>query len=384
MTLEPDPNNSTVSNCPKFSGTDIPDGFLRIGPQTRGNKSRSSFDPNPFYLEFGRTIKEKECPRTEGKLAAAIQSSSDDLAFGHPWELQAKKEGSKFEVSGSLTTEKATWGNYYNYLVNTTRPEYASLKTQKICPTHLRQRTLTSHHKPTLTATIEGTKATLSWTITDSQIGYIIRGSFEGTIWKDGAQLDMAASTITTTGESKRVGGSEKKGGPPTLMIIAICVGIVVVIGALWVVWSCCSCAFACCACCGGAIARKRANKKQGKYAKAVQVEPKHDQWDRHPQQYNQQSGHMPYASDYPTNTSAPPAWTPATQQQQQQQQQGSGQFDSMIADHQRDLAAAETALAAAQRAGNQAEIDNQSALVRHHQAAINHFKIIQASGIQI
>lgn len=143
LTLTPNTKNATYASCPTITSGTIPGYYLRVGAQSRDNITRKLYDSNPFYFAFGLTIKDQVCPQTPNKLFAALESSNDFMNNTRVWDLSAKKPGSdKFGLAGSLTSEHASWNNYYNYLVNETGADISYANVNKSCPRWFNDKTL--------------------------------------------------------------------------------------------------------------------------------------------------------------------------------------------------------------------------------------------------
>jgi hypothetical protein len=121
LTLKPlSPTNKTY-DCPQLKSQDIPNMFLRLGPQSKNNVSRKAYgDENSYYFQFGRSIFERDCPQTPNKAFVNFESSNDNLEHAQIWTLNQKKNGDKFELDGTLTSQFGSYNNFFNYVVNTT------------------------------------------------------------------------------------------------------------------------------------------------------------------------------------------------------------------------------------------------------------------------
>ncbi|KAF2419611.1 hypothetical protein EJ08DRAFT_702791 [Tothia fuscella] len=266
--LEPDSNNQTISSCATFQSQKLNDGYLRIGSSTHGNASRSKYDTNPYYFSFGRTFK-GDCPATPNKLFQHFESSNDNLEQPDAWNLTVAKKDNKFELAGSIGSGKASFNNYFNYLVNTTDAGFPAKNgtVKSNCPSYIKKRTMTSANQVSMKATIDATSATMSWSFIDPTTGYKVTGSFEGKIWKDGAHLDMSSNNIATTGQSKRIVPPKPKNFlADNLKYFILAAVIVFILLVVWIAFCCCRSIFTCCS-------RRRKQKQEPSYAKAAQTE---------------------------------------------------------------------------------------------------------------
>lgn len=270
ITLAPDTNNQTISSCATFKSHELNDGYLRIGAITHDNSSRTSFDPNPFFFQFGRTFDKPQCPDTPNKLFASFQSSSDNLQAPGAWNLTAQKKDGKFQLGGTIGSPLANFNNYYNYVVNKTDVGYPALNGTVLskCPTFFKKRTLTSANQVKMDATVDASTASMSWSFIDPASGYKITGSFKGNAWEKGAKLDMASNSVVTTGQAKRVVPAKPKNfwmDNLKWFILAAVILVVLLLG---------TCIFCCCRNIFSACFRKRKQKKmQHQYTKAAQHE---------------------------------------------------------------------------------------------------------------
>jgi hypothetical protein len=270
ITLEPDSNNQTIASCGTFKSHELDDGYLRIGAIARDNNTRSFFDPNPYFFQFGRTFPGDKCPDTPNKLFASFQSSNDNLQAPSAWNLTVQKKDGKFQLGGSIGSPFASFNNYYNYLANKTDVGYPTLNGTVLskCPTYFKKRTLTSANQVKMDATVDASTASMTWSFIDPTSGYKITGSFKGKAWEKGAKLDMASNSIVTTGQSKRIIPPKPKHfwmDNLKWFILAAVILILILLG---------TCIFCCCrsiftTCC----LRRKQKKAQHQYAKAAQTE---------------------------------------------------------------------------------------------------------------
>lgn len=238
--LQPDANNSDLAQCLSLNSYTISDAYFRIGPQTRNGLSRASYDSNPFYFAFGQTQNSIQCPQIHNNLYASLESSNDLLVYGRPWVVQAVKKGSDtFQLTGSVTSPRASYNNYYNYLVNTTDTEYQN--TTDGCPVYFSKKTITSVNQLTMSATVDATGATVTWSFFDPDVGYNITGFFMGNWWMKGAKLDFSSSKIETIGQSKRVVTIPKTAIQKNLKWIILGSIVAAIIALLLCICCCCS-----------------------------------------------------------------------------------------------------------------------------------------------
>jgi hypothetical protein len=260
LTLEPVATN--LSECYVLSSHTISDAYFRIGPQARNGLSRAEYDSNPFYFAFGQTYRSTQCPQVYNNLYASLESSNDLLVYGQPWEVSAVKNGNdNFELTGSVTSPRASYDNYYNFLVNTTESEFQNYTDT--CPIYFSKRTITSDNNLTMTGIVDALEATLSWSFTDFDVGYTVTGSFSGVWWTKGAKLDFSSATITTTGQSKRVSINPKSFAQQNVKWIVLGCLLSAFIVLLVCIWCCCSTIFTRLCRCSSAFNRLRNSRKK-------------------------------------------------------------------------------------------------------------------------
>jgi hypothetical protein len=248
LKITPPPSNETF-DCPELKSQTIPNMFFRVGPQSRNNITRKAYgDENSYYFQFGRTLPHGKCPYTANKAFVHFESSNDELQQAQAWTLDQKKNGNKFKLYGTLTSKVANYGNYWNYVVNTTG---SNINYPRKCPTAFSLRTMLASTGAKMNATVTATGADMTFEFKDTeQPGYIITGSFSGQSWDKGAHLLFDEDTIQTEGETIHV----KPHVPKTFFQKYgkwIIVGVVIpsVLVAAWIIWRRFSCFKACFTC---------------------------------------------------------------------------------------------------------------------------------------
>ena len=263
LTITPPASNSSF-NCPELKSQTIPDAFLRIGPQSRKNITRRSYgDENSFYFQFGRTIPDEKCPYTANKAFVNFESSNDNLEHGQAWTLHQKKNGDKFELDGSLTSPFASYGNYWNYVVNITGSD---INYPRSCPQLFSLKTLTASTIAKMNATVTASSADMTFSFQDSKHpGYIITGSFSGQHWATGPHIVFDKDTIETEGETVHIQPRKPREVKGLLdqygKYIIIGVVVLAVLIVAFVIWKCFGCIAGCFSCCCTCAARRK-NKK--------------------------------------------------------------------------------------------------------------------------
>jgi hypothetical protein len=172
--------------------------------RTDGKYSRKDYDDNPFYFRLGRfTGHDYYCQYTPRKMFASLESSNNGYDHLKVWTVKASRNGDKYEISGSITTTYANSNNYFNVLPSASSNTTAEEK----CPSHFYAATLTMANKVTMNGTVNATSAQINWYFTDTTTGWTVTGTFSGTAWNGGAQLDLSSKSAApaTTGEAKRV-----------------------------------------------------------------------------------------------------------------------------------------------------------------------------------
>jgi hypothetical protein len=203
ITLTPSASNNSVLGCPTLTSQTIPNAFLRLGPQTNHNVTRSSYgDNNTYYFHFGRSLPDEKCPYTANKAFVNFESSNDNLDHGQIWTLNQKKSGDTFALDGSLTSTAASYNNFFNYVVNTTGSD-APYKSG--CPPTFSIKTLLANSGTKMNATVSAAAASMAFEFTDPKTGYTIQGSFEGKHWEQGPKLLLTGEQISTEGEVPHV-----------------------------------------------------------------------------------------------------------------------------------------------------------------------------------
>jgi len=227
------PTTGNQSRCSpiEFSRSDA---YLRIGPQTREGLTRKAYDPNPFYLNFGRA---NSCPEP---LDVNIESSNDEFTNGQVWSLglTISPGGSEMNFTGNLTSTKANYGNYFLYdwsYGNQTCPDYFFLRSMR------------QYNRVSLRGTASRSIAEMTFSIASGPVpgtdfgvmppawpeGWVASGNFSGTWSATGAGIVLTNGTLTTEGDSKK-----KKS--LTSIIVSVCVGVAALLAILWCCWCCC------------------------------------------------------------------------------------------------------------------------------------------------
>ncbi|KAF2796890.1 hypothetical protein K505DRAFT_322998 [Melanomma pulvis-pyrius CBS 109.77] len=269
LTITPPSSNSTF-DCPELKSQVIPDAYFRVGPQSRNNITRKAYgDENSYYFQFGRTLVDEKCPYTANKAFVSFESSNDELEQAQGWTLNQKKNGDKFELDGTLTSNAAHYNNYWNYVVNTTGTD---IDYPRKCPTLFSLRALLASTGAKMNATVTATAADLTFAFQDTkQPGYTITGSFSGQHWDKGAHLVFSADTIQTEGETTHVKPRAPKNNSffarnKKWIIIGACVGGAIIVAVI--IWKCFSCLASCFSCCCNRP-RRLAHKKHVKEMEA-------------------------------------------------------------------------------------------------------------------
>lgn len=201
MTLEPP---ASSSSCSKIVSQTINNAYFRVGELEKSNStySRKKYDTNQFYFRLGRsTSKDFRCPTTPNKLFTSFESSNSNLESRVVWKLEDKKSDDHFNISGSITTEKASFNNHFNYLTSSKPAENGSAA----CPTHFQVFALTKANNATMTGSVSASEAKLLWTFTDLNTHWTVKGNFSGTWWNQGAKLITTAAQPATTGQAVRI-----------------------------------------------------------------------------------------------------------------------------------------------------------------------------------
>jgi hypothetical protein len=388
LTLSPPPSNNTY-NCTTLSVSDIPNAFLRLGPQTKNNISRADYgDKNSYYMHFGRTIFEQDCPRTPNKAFVNFESSNDNVESAQIWTLkQQKKEGNDaFELEGSLTSQFGSWNNYFNYVVNTTGTDKGYNRT---CPTVFQIRSLLAKTAAKFNATVTAGEADFSFSFTDTETQWTVSGSFAGKHWDQGPKLLFDNDGIATEGQTEHVKPRAPKDKRPWtdkyLKYILIAVGVVVLIGVLIFIWKCAAALFACLKCCFPCCRRKsRANRP--------------DKYDVSSYQTTSPSTHQPHGTPQMVYTNKVPA-TETVTAVMPHDPRGSdcnyavsptvmqsyyirgGEYLIEVANAQMELHRAQKDLLQAFQRGQEDKVGSARAMVGHHTAVIEHYMALRATG---
>lgn len=230
------PTTGDQSRCGKISNLlPITDAYLRIGAQTRGDLTRKAYDPNPFYLEFGRW---GSCL---GLIDVSLTSSNDAFTHGQVWSLTStiSPDSTKMLFSGNLTSTQANLGNFFN--VNHT---YS-------CADHFFLRSMIQYNGVSLRGAVSPSEAALTFRIASGPVptspgngsglmppewaeGWVANGSFVGNSWGKGGFLVLKDGTVMTEGSDGAHPRSVKT------IIIAVCVGVAVLLALVGCCWFCC------------------------------------------------------------------------------------------------------------------------------------------------
>ncbi|KAH7122282.1 hypothetical protein B0J11DRAFT_334744 [Dendryphion nanum] len=302
LTVTPPTSNSTF-NCPELKSQTIPNMYLRLGPQSNRDINRKNYgDENSYYFQFGRSIFERDCPQTPNKAFVNFESSNDNLQQAQVWTLKQTKNGDKFDLEGSLTSNLASYNNYWNYVVNTTgtdapypNPVYPQIR----CPRTFSLRTILANAGARMAATVTAKEAKMNFEFTDTEVGYKITGSFTGQHWEKGPKILFDKDTIQTTGEvphvKPRVTKKSATDGFLKWVIIGVSIGVgLLAVYLIWRFFSCLASCIKCCCCC----------KRKPKQPKA----PKSDVEQGGTFEYKQPQSHvMPVAAPQYTPVPAEP-----------------------------------------------------------------------------
>jgi hypothetical protein len=258
LTITPPSSNGTF-DCPELKSQTIPDVFFRVGPQSRNNITRKAYgDKNSYYFQFGRTLFDEKCPYTANKAFLHFESSNDELQQAQAWTLDHKKNGNQFELYGTIRSNRASYGNYWNYVVNTTGSD---IDYPQKCPTAFSLRTMLASTGAKMNATVTATAADMEFTFKDTENpGYIITGSFSGQSWDEGAHLLFDKDTIQTEGETMHVKPRmhksfyQKNGKWIIIGAVVLCVLL-----AVWIIRRRLGCLRVCFPCCR----RERSHRKR-------------------------------------------------------------------------------------------------------------------------
>ncbi|KAF2689335.1 hypothetical protein K458DRAFT_484090 [Lentithecium fluviatile CBS 122367] len=390
MTLTPPSKNDTF-DCPTLQSQTIPNMFLRLGPQSKGNVSRAAYgDNNPYYMHFGRTIFEQDCPKTENKAFVNFESSCDNLEQAQIWNLTANREGEKWTLEGELTSTVASYNNFYNYLVNTTGSDN-SYPTS--CKLHFQIQSMLAKTAAKFNATVTPDKADLSFSFTDTETQWQVQGSFSGTHWEKGPKLLFSSDKIETEGQVEHVKPRAPKDRrlwiDKYLKYILIAVGVVVLIGIIWFLWKCAGALLGCLRCCfpcckADRRAARRNKKNMTRYQASLPSTLPADQPYGTPQ--------MSYAAKTDTTeivTSVLPhdprdsecnyAVSPTVMQSYYIRD---GKYLVEIANSQTELHGAQRDLLEAAGLGQEDRVGFARAMVGHHTAVIEHFMALRAAGM--
>jgi len=230
MVLTP-PTSGNQSRCKGFTYRLNDGAYLRIGSQ---DPKRKAYDPNPFYLEFGRTT---SCAVDTD---VNFESSNDAFTNGQVWSLAyaVPAGGTEMNFSGNLTSTKANSGNYFQF-------EYAYGE----CPSRFFLRSMMQYNKVSLSGTASRSVASMKFTIASGPVptgsgtvsglnppvwpeGWVADGTFQGSSWEKvkGGILTLKDGTLTTG----------KKPVNKTVIIVASSVGAVALIALSTCCWCCC------------------------------------------------------------------------------------------------------------------------------------------------
>jgi hypothetical protein len=199
VTIEPP---ASAPKCVKITSQTIPNAYFRIGELEKNknaNFSRNVYDKNKYYFRLGRSLGlTNKCPPTENKLFTSFESSNSNLENRLVWKLDSKRSGDRYDISGSITTDKANYNNHFNYLLKSNQ--------SAACPiNHFQIFTLTKLNKASIRGTVSAKEANITWEFTDTKSGWIVKGRFEGTWWDKGAKFVTSEAQPTTVGAAKRL-----------------------------------------------------------------------------------------------------------------------------------------------------------------------------------
>ncbi|KAF1963168.1 hypothetical protein CC80DRAFT_531005 [Byssothecium circinans] len=387
LTLTPPPSNATY-NCPLLTSTTLPDAYLRLGPSSRGSLSRSAYgDKNPFYFQLGRSIFTETCPVTPNKVSVNFESSNDNTENAQVWSLAApKKEGADtWKIEGSLSSTKASYNNYWNYIVNTTGAEATYPK--RTCPTVFSLRTLLANTGAKMNGSVTAASADVGFSFLDPETKWTVSGAFSGKHWGKGARVVFDKEGIVTEGQAAEHVKPRKPAGRRSFMsrygkYIFIAVGVVAGLGVCLVLWCCCGAVVACCCPCCSQKKREERRRK-----KAMQGYGKGMGGDVSPYQAN--DSQMAYKQPMETVRLLMPhdprdsqnnyAVSPVVMQSYYIR---GGMFLTEIAEAQMDLHGAQMKMGDAARRGDNEGLRIARAMVGHYTGIVEHYMGLRGAGI--
>jgi hypothetical protein len=228
------PAGTNSSVCQDINSPHIPNMYFRIGQMSRsgGQYSRKDYDKNPYYFRFGRSVQSDfACGLTPKKLFQSFESSNSELDTNQVWEMDAKKSGDGFDISGKISTTVASYNNYFNYLTAN------SINVADECPDHFQIFALTAQNNATMAGKVTAGVANITWAFTDVMTKWKFTGSFNGTAWASGAKLVTSGSQPQTSGQAKRILDKDAEEEVKSWWaehgkaVIGVVVGVVVLVG---------------------------------------------------------------------------------------------------------------------------------------------------------